>query len=202
MAGGHDNDPGFWPGFVAAIAGLVLGLLIMAMVLGISLFVLGQLASLADKKPVHGPEPRADASPWPPAEVAAQILGASPRDNRPTAPPPPSVSLAPEPVRPVATLEFVAQAVLLPRSAQQYLAESVQQATEAGVRHWRLEVQTDEQDLSRQRAAFLRLMAVRNVLLEAGVPVTDVVTRLIDVGPAANDVDRVQVFAVAPPRAP
>ena len=35
MAMSHDDeDPGFWPGYVAATAGLVQGMLIMSMALG------------------------------------------------------------------------------------------------------------------------------------------------------------------------
>jgi hypothetical protein len=46
MAMSHDDeDPGFWPGYVAATAGLVQGMLIMSMALGIAIFALGRISS-------------------------------------------------------------------------------------------------------------------------------------------------------------
>jgi hypothetical protein len=195
----HDDDPGFWPGFVAATAGLVLGLLIMAMVLGISLYVLGQLVSLTDKKAVHGPEARADAASQPPvvtARLPPPPVWSSDPIERPTQP-----LVGVEPVRPLVTLEFVGQSVQVPSSAQKELTKSVQQAMSAGVREWLIEIHTDEQDLSRQRAAFLRLMAVRNVLMSADVPASAIVTQRKNSGANPDDFDLVKVFSLPPPTA-
>lgn len=83
MAGANDDDPGFWPGYVAATAGLVLGLLIVTMALGISIFALGQLADLepvappsAEEKPPEKPADRVASSEGGPPGLS-QLQGVS-----------------------------------------------------------------------------------------------------------------------------
>lgn len=213
MASGHDDDPGFWPGFVAAIAGLVQGLLIVAMALGVSLFVLGQLANGNPSVPVTSRLP-AGTSPVKPAtgkaeapallakrqdasasqataSVVASTSAPIPQADASKSTPALQVLPAPplakaSPVPPVVSVEFTGQVVQLPRGALRDLEAAARAARAAGVSRWRVEVETDEQDPARRRTAYLRLMAVRSALLTAGLPATDIEARLRPLPDAAG----------------
>lgn len=84
MAATHDDDPGFWPGYVAAVSGLVQGLLIMAMALATAIFALGQLTR--QSPPAGGEKPAAAAGgrtvPARPAPAAVPpVLSAAPQPD-------------------------------------------------------------------------------------------------------------------------
>lgn len=224
MANAHVDDPGFWPGFVAAIAGLVQGLLIVAMALGVSLFVLGQLAS-GLPSPRAKTDPAAASSPAKSASLKTdksagfdqQSQGNTSRAmeppalrkaDGPTSPqlPPvtqvPTETVAPS-VAPVVSVEFMGQLVQLPRGALRELEAAARDARAAGVSRFRVEVQTDAQDPARRRTAYLRLMAVRGVLMSAGFSASDIESRMMawpdaETGAQAPQGDTVKVLALPP----
>lgn len=172
MASVHDDEPGFWPGYVAAVSGLVQGLLIMAMALGAAIFALGQISRTAPV-PVGGRPPlpvvnvpagapRAERLPMPVPVPAAGQAGPAPLQPR----------LAGPEARIVAG--FQGDAVILPDSARPGLLAALYRAEGAGVQRWRITIPADLANPRDQRAAYLRLLGLRSLLVQHGVPGTSI----------------------------
>lgn len=183
MAAANDDDPGFWPGYVAAVSGLVQGLLIMAMALATAIFALGQLAR---------------SSPPAGGVAAARAAGVPPAALRP--PPPPSAAAVPQPdpaarLAPAGPLTaraaglagtapapvavpgaaairtgFQGDAVAIPASAAEPLLAGVDAARASGAQRWRITIGADLHDPRQQRAAYLRLLGLRALLVRHGLP--------------------------------
>ena len=189
MAAANDDDPGFWPGYVAAIAGLVQGLLIMTMALGISIFALGQLASVSKRGKVAlaAPEPAPALAPGavpttlpdyvPPQSPLAppQVGGFAPEQ------PPPSA----QPGRPT-TLTFEGDAVAIPGTSEADIVAAIERDKAAGSVSWQVRLAANLDNPRDRRAGYLRLLAMRNILVNAGVAPARVDVRLID-GPAPKE---------------
>lgn len=183
MAAANDDDPGFWPGYVAAVAGLVQGLLIMTMALGISIFALGQLAALSRRGQVAtaGPKPAA-VTELPPSTLP---------DFLPPPvklPPEPSLGLLPPPV-PIGTtpgktiaITFLGDAVMIPQTSEADLVEAIQRDSDAGSASWQVRLATDVEDPRARRAGYLRLLSLRNILLKTGVKPDRVTVSLVVAG--------------------
>jgi hypothetical protein len=184
MAGGHEEDAGFWPGYVAAVSGLVQGLLIMAMALGISIYALGQLAVDADRTA------RAKRS-----AAAGEETGALPMPNAPSPPPelrtsPPATMASGGALRPpeaiVARISFFDDAVDLPDASAADVATIVAAHRAGGAARWRLMLGAELGNPRARRAGFLRLLAVRKVLLGTGVEADRVQLQLVEGGAASG----------------
>lgn len=176
MAAVHDDEPGFWPGYVAAVSGLVQGLLIMAMALATAIFALGQLAR-APAGPAGKGGAGQGAQPIAAAPFTRPPLGAPRAELLPLAPPVPIAGLdgpalaAPRVAGPVAgiTAGFQGDAVVLPQSAVPGLIGSLYRAQGAGVTRWRITIPADLANPREQRAAYLRLLGLRSVLVRQGI---------------------------------
>lgn len=156
----EDESGGFWPGYVAAVASLVLSLLLIAAVLALTLYQVGMLAG----KKVH--------------EAAAAVVA-------------PAVvpAVAPRSGETDLVLEFSEQGWRLDAQAQSLLLEQIRQQVQRGIRNWQLSVQTDTEDPLLLRGAYLRLLAARNVFLQAGVQGDRVQVRLLH-APQAQRIGR------------
>lgn len=192
MAGGHDDDAGFWPGYVAAVSGLVQGLLIMAMALGISIWAIGQLAVSSDRaarakkaaeradqgagsgasglasapSPTSSLRPSASSGPQSGTQGAAGSPGAQPGAPRPA-----------EAI--VARISFFDDAVDLPDASAQDVATIVAAHRAGGGARWRLTLGADLSNPRERRAGFLRLLSVRKVLLGSGIEADRVQLELV-----------------------
>jgi hypothetical protein len=215
MAGGSDDDPGFWPGYVAATAGLVQGLLIVSMALGVSIFGLGQLAEMeienlnktaaakviANQAKAAAEEEAAQlvvsvqniAANFP--SISASIVALKPsvvkeqqRKEADQAQLTDPDSVSPEPLGLDALLEqaekewarpekagrsinvaFVADAVTIPDSSSQEIRAAIQKDAMSGAKKWRVFIPADATDPRSVRAGYLRLIALRQALMDAGV---------------------------------
>lgn len=171
MAAFDDEEPGYWPGYVAAVSGLVQGLLVMAMALGAAIFALGQLAQLPT--PAAGSRPAAPASHDPVGFVPPEPVPLSPEVTVGQAGQAPTV-----PVIEGTTAQFNAgfqgDAVILPDSALPGLFGRIAQARDAGARRWRVSIRADLREPRQQRAAYLRLLGLRSLLVQQGVRAADV----------------------------
>ncbi len=180
MAGhSDDDDAGFWPGYVAAVSGLVQGLLIMAMALGVSIFALSQVG-IKGKLPGDGPQglPRAPAPLPPPQEQAPPL---------PEAPP------AARPMR----ISFLGDAVLLPPSVRKLVGSAIENRQAMGVARWQIELTADLEDPRARRAGYLRVMGVRSLLMSAGIPAEAIDVRLLD-GVAEGEGEGASAVIVSP----
>lgn len=188
MASGHEEEAGFWPGYVAAVAGLVQGLLIMAMALGISIYALGKLA-VAEEYAEQAAKDQAARDKAAAAAAARDVAGPWPVGPRPAAaPPPPPPLLQPRPVGlPVATalvgtISFYGDAVDLPDTSAGDVAAMVARHRAAGAVRWRLTLAAPLADPRARRAGYLRLLSIRRALLAAGVDVAEISAGLVEGG--------------------
>lgn len=185
MAGGHDDDdPGFWPGYVAATAGLVQGMLIMAMALGISIFALGSLSSGGKGGGVRpaGPGGALDVAPDLPALAPARNLA---RFGQPAPPPIPAAAL--RPIR----VSFEGDATVTPASTASVIGDAIAARGALGVRRWMLVSSGNLADPRQSRATYVRIMGVRAILMDLGVPGTAIEMRMENSGASAADGDGV-----------
>ncbi len=189
MAGGHDDDdPGFWPGYVAATAGLVQGMLIMAMALGISIFALGAVSKGGPDgslRPV-GPGGPLDVAPALPA------LATVPVPQRLALPPAQPI---PDDALRLIRVTFVGDATVTPPSTTNVIGNAIAERSALGVRRWLLVSAGDLSDPRQSRATYVRIMGVRAVLMNLGVPGNAIEMRMENSGPSATDADGAVVIA-------
>lgn len=190
MAGAHDDDePGFWPGYVAALSGLVQGLLIMAMALGISIYALGQLVQIEERQVENRPSAGlvAENGPGGPA-LTRRTVPASPPPLTPVTGRASAVSgtrgaMITAPAAGGALLvrfDFIGDAVNLPASSRSAMAEVIDEARRRNANTWRMTLAADLGDPRQRRAGFLRLLALRGALVRTGVPAEQITAGLID----------------------
>jgi hypothetical protein len=176
MAGSHDDeDPGFWPGYVAATAGLVQGMLIMSMALGIAIFALGSVSSGGPEGSVRpiGPGGPLDAAPVVPALAPVPIPE---RMALPAAAPIPDDAL--RPIR----VSFEGDATVTPASTASVIGDAISERSALGVRRWLLVSAGELSDPRQSRATYVRIMGVRAVLMNLGVPSTAIEMRMENAG--------------------
>jgi hypothetical protein len=189
------RDTGYWPGFVDALTNVVIAMVFVVVVLAIALSFSAQLLAkrmaakaeqmqrsqqvtmIESPTPAQGTAPGDTAQPdaGVPARTVIRVAA-----EQATAPAAPRVRAADQFV----VFEFEPQAVSLDEAARTRardglapLATAVSRAGERG--RITLVATGPSLELSEnQRAAFLRLMAVRNELLAQGVPAGQIQTRL------------------------
>lgn len=164
MAAGHDDDdPGFWPGYVAATAGLVQGMLIMAMALGISIFALGAVSK-------GGPEGSIrPVGPTGPLDVAAALPALAPVPVPQRLALPPAQPIPNEALRPI-RVTFVGDATVTPPSTANVIGNAISEREALGARRWLLVSEGNLTDPRQSRATYVRIMGVRAILMNLGVP--------------------------------
>lgn len=181
MAGSHDDeDPGFWPGYVAATAGLVQGMLIMSMALGIAIFALGSVSTGGPEgsaRPI-GPGGPLDAAPLLPALAPVPIPE---RMAMRAAAPIPDEAL--RPIR----VSFEGDATVTPASTASVIGDAISQRGALGVRRWLLVSAGDLTDPRQSRATYVRIMGVRAVLMNLGVPSNAIEMRMENAGTSTTD---------------
>jgi hypothetical protein len=181
MAGSHDDeDPGFWPGYVAATAGLVQGMLIMSMALGIAIFALGSVSS-------GGPEGSArPIGPGGPLDVAPllPVLAPVPIPERMAMPI--MVPVPDEALRPI-RVSFEGDATVTPPSTASIIGDAIAEREALGVRRWLLVSAGALSDPRQSRATYVRIMGVRAVLMNLGVPGTAIEMRMENTGTSTTD---------------
>jgi hypothetical protein len=181
MAGSHDDeDPGFWPGYVAATAGLVQGMLIMSMALGIAIFALGSVSTGGPEgsaRPI-GPGGPLDAAPLLPALAPVPIPE---RMAMRAAAPIPDEAL--RPIR----VSFEGDATVTPASTASVIGDAISQRSALGIRRWLLVSAGDLTDPRQSRATYVRIMGVRAVLMNLGVPSNAIEMRMENAGTSTTD---------------
>ena len=181
MAGSHDDeDPGFWPGYVAATAGLVQGMLIMSMALGIAIFALGSVSTgdpEGNARPI-GPGGPLDAAPLLPALAPVPIPE---RMAMRAAAPIPDEAL--RPIR----VSFEGDATVTPASTASVIGDAISQRSALGIRRWLLVSAGDLTDPRQSRATYVRIMGVRAVLMNLGVPSNAIEMRMENAGTSTTD---------------
>jgi hypothetical protein len=213
MSGGGGGTSEYWPGFVDALTNVVIAMVFVIVVLAIALSfamqivasrMAGKLAELqaanvqlqaSQKNPQVEPRPvRAPSTDTPlpaPADARVRIAVAGNERNTPARPAtvnPATRSLVLEYEQGALTLDDVAQKNLVLALGPVKVAL---EAAPAGTRVALVATGPSLELSDNQRAAFLRLMAVRNQLLEQGVPAARIATRLDPQGP--GDMPRVVV---------
>ena len=192
MAGGHDDDdPGFWPGYVAATAGLVQGMLIMAMALGISIFALGELASGGNK-----PQSTKPLGPGGPLDAAAPLPALAPLPVQPLRPLAELVPIPSAALRPV-RVGFEGDATVTPASTASVIGEAVQNRRSLGVNRWRIRGTGDLQDPRQNRATYLRIMGVRAVMINLGVPADSIEMKMENVAIGSDGIVVIEPMAAS-----
>lgn len=158
----EEDNGGFWPGYVAAVACLVLSLLLISAVMAITIMQLGvSVGQMVD------------------AQMAEQMAAAAEQPPPADVPPPPPA----EATLPSLELMFPPDAWRLDEAARKRMLAEIARLMKQGVKEWTVSLQTDTNDSLRRRAAYLQLMAVRNVMLEAGVLGSKIELRMLDVNP-------------------
>jgi hypothetical protein len=181
MAGSHDDeDPGFWPGYVAATAGLVQGMLIMSMALGIAIFALGSVSSGGPDGSIRpiGPGGPLDIAPPLPALAPAPIP-----ERRAMRTAVPISDAALRPIR----VSFEGDATVTPTSTASIIGEAISERAALGVRRWLLVSAGDLSDPRQSRATYVRIMGVRAVLMNLGVPGNAIEMRMENAGSSTTD---------------
>ena len=181
MAGSHDDeDPGFWPGYVAATAGLVQGMLIMSMALGIAIFAMSSVSS-------GGPEGSArPIGPGGPLDVAPVLPALAPGPIPERMATPIMAPVPDEALRPI-RVSFEGDATVTPPSTASIIGNAIAERGALGVRRWLLVSAGDLSDPRQSRATYVRIMGVRAVLMNLGVPGTAIEMRMENTGSSTTD---------------
>jgi len=181
MAGGHDEeDPGFWPGYVAATAGLVQGMLIMSMALGIAIFALG---SVSTGGPEGSPRP---IGPGGPLNIAPVLPALAPIAIPERMVVPAEAPIPDEALRPI-RVSFEGDATVTPPSTASIIGDAIAERGALGVRRWLLVSAGDLSDPRQSRATYVRIMGVRAVLMNLGVPSAAIEMRMENIGTSTTD---------------
>ena len=197
---GTEADSLFWPGFVDAIACLVLNLLFLTMVLTIAVFVLGQGQSTHEKDLLARQTAEKKLLDYQTLERqrAAQAANATPADKD-------APRVAPKTgVKPIAagdvrvtqdvnskalvSITFNNQAVAVPDDKRAALIATLRQidAAQPG-QAYELHIATDTSLADERRNAYSRAMSVRDLMLEAGIRPLSITLRMESGGVVTDD---------------
>ncbi len=208
---GTEADSLFWPGFVDAIACLVLNLLFLTMVLTIAVFVLGQgqsshekdllarqnaektlLAYQALEQQKAGRLPSTRPANTAPDQASASRAAVSPRTEPKTGAKP----FAADDVRvsqdvnshALLSITFNSQAVAVPEDKRAALIARLREidAVQPG-QAYELHIATDTTLADERRNAYTRAMAVRDLMMEAGIRPLSITLRMESGGIAGDD---------------
>jgi hypothetical protein len=197
----------FWPGYVAAISCLVLGLLLVASVVASLTTQLGLIAADVNSallaQALRRAAARAEAQAQGeaatvsrPAAAATAVTVAPPSLVPPPLPAEPPVVPQPGAAAPAAlpqatvdnhlTLIFGEQVSGIPPDRRPEIAASLRELTVAPGSSWRVWATAPDGELARRRSTFRLMVAVRTFLAEQGIPERAVELRLLD-GPVTGN---------------
>ncbi len=193
MEGGKSSANSYWPGFVDALTNVVIAMIFVVVVLAISLSFAAQLMGkkLAEKyikehtDKVTATQPSATPPPAPVAAPTPQVAESNLRNTTriPVAGNEKAASSAASQVRPLRNtvqLDFAPGALTLDTAAAERFREVAQGVRkDPSIRGVVVVASGPAMSMSdNQRAAFLRVMAVRNLLLEMGFSGDRIQTRI------------------------
>ena len=184
------EDAGVWPGYVAAMAGLVQSLLFVSAILALSLLQVSMLAGKkidehlarmaegTSKAQPRAPEEDKNAPPQrKPVEVAPPVAEPNVLVPQPDA----ETAVAHEDVAEgQLSLRFVEDQVVLSAQARERLIAEVRRRLALGETQWQAQLEFDGSSSLARRAGYLRLMSARSALLEAGVEPAQLQVRLLE----------------------
>ena len=187
------HSEGYWPGYVDALTNVVLNLLFLVAILAAGVFSLGMEASRKSLLPTTIDQVRF----WVPAlssgrnvkaiDVSAASVAKDTRQVK-------LESVRPEGRQTLLQITFAGEALVLgdaDRAALQPLLQGeLQKAGPSTVAVWTV----SDADPTNRRASYMRVMAVRTLLGEAGQDVTQVVTRILPGASADQHIQRVYVL--------
>ena len=174
----------FWPGYVAAISCLVLGLLLVASIIAALISQLGLIGVKYSQALVAEMLRRAET----PA-VVEPVRPAAPQPPAPVVVPPPAPAPAPAVApreQPVVlpdlanhvTLIFGEQLLDIPAEHREEIARALRGLTAAGDSRWRIWASAPEADLAQRRNTFRLMVAVRTFLGVQGIAENRIELRL------------------------
>jgi len=180
----HGSSYNFWPGYVAAISCLVLGLLLTASIIASLITQLGVIAADYAAKLLAGLEPPVVVqAPAPPRAAPAPPVAMAP----PSAAAPPART--PRPVLPPQanhiTLIFGEQLLDIPVQQRAEIARSMRGLVAAPEARWRIWAAAPQDQLALRRNTFRLMVAVRGFVAAEGIPESRVELRLED-GPGTG----------------
>ena len=188
----ENEDAGFWPAYVASMAGLVQSLLLVVSILAVALYQMG--GRMAEK--MDAAEALQLVSPAPaPVPGRAGMMLAMGR----------GVQSQPAAARQAALqsrggtwrlmIRFTGSTIDLGEKTRGALAEQLQRfdrgladknPTNGDVKHWQVGLSVDTSDRIATRAAYLRVLEVRNAMIAAGVAPGSIAVRLDPASPATE----------------
>ena len=171
---GKGDANSYWPGFVDALTNVVIAMIFVVVVLAISLSFAAQLMAkkMAEQYiQEHNKKPDKDAQPPPPPEPPDAGIKLNQRiavagNEKPVAPKPSQLKSQGN----VLQLDYAPGAVTLDAAATGELKKALA-ARAADMASLRVQLVASGPDMAftdNQRAAFLRVMEVRNALIDAG----------------------------------
>jgi hypothetical protein len=180
----EEDSAGFWPGYVAAVASLVQALLLLSAVLAMAVFQLGLLI---------GQQMDAKAALAMTIEKLSDTAADQAARQKDDAEAPLNVTFS----------DAVWQ--LSEGEAAQVTNELQQLQQRQAVTRWRVWLPTQTDDPRKRRFGFLRVMALRNVLIKSGIAPDKIDVQLLQVA-EAEGVDRrsadAQTVYISPQIAP
>lgn len=186
----HAVSGGVWPGYVAAVAGLVQSLLFVSSVVATVVYLLGilggqQTPPLVSARPVEAQASHAPAQP--PRTATEPRRAASVGHSWPGA------------FKPM-VLVFPVRQVELDGQSQQRLLELVQRWQRDGAVQWRLMAHHQPHDDVGLRRSYFRLQLLRNQLIDRGVDPRAIEMKVLPVsGPLQGEHE---VWVMASPQPP
>ncbi len=164
------NVPSVWPGYVAAIASLVLSLLLL---LAILVFALTQVGNLVSNYREAIMKAVLAAERFRTSDVDQPMLEENPSPKRQEITRPP----APKPLKPIApentshqiTLIFSEGLADIPEQDKVRLESAIQKTPTGDESHWRIWATTYANDPLMERATFLLMVAARRTLVAQGI---------------------------------
>ena len=163
----NDHSGSYWPGYVDALVNVVLNLMFLAAILAIGSFSQGLENSRRKIQAIQVEKQaaRANNAPGRAASASAPTLQQRAQASLQT--------------KSRLDLRFTNDTVRLDASAREHLKMELQNQIRQGVQYWRLSIDAEVNDNHQRRAAYLRMISVRNVFLEAGIDPARISMRML-----------------------
>jgi hypothetical protein len=170
-----NHAPSIWPGYVAAVASLVLSLLLLLAILVFAMTQVGSLVSAYMKEILR-------ADPLLQEQAKSKPLPVAIERNLPP-PPPPRPRVTEESVKPGVPLRqvrlvFGANVSDVPAAQRAEVVASIQQIQGAATGPWLIWASTLSGDEVMERTVYRLMLSVRKVLFEQGHPENQIELRL------------------------